>query len=245
MQERGGTLEVRIEPAEVDAAIALRHPDLKPGAYVRLKVVDTGCGMTDNVMGRIFEPFFTTRGPGKGSGLGLAVVHGIVRSYGGAIVVYSEPGKGSVFNVYVPRFEGETAVEGIAQPDRPACGDERILLVEDEDAQRASLTEGLKRLGYRVTAAADGGSALAAFRNAPGAFDLVITDQIMPRMSGLELASALAKVRPGVPIILCTGFSEKVNGGTVGIDGIRELIMKPFTMTELSRIIRKVASRPS
>jgi len=242
MQDGGGKLEVRIEPAEVDETMAVRHPDLKPGPYARLRVADTGCGMTVGIKDRIFEPFFTTREPGKGSGLGLAVVHGIVRSYGGAIIVASEPGKGSSFDVYIPRFEGEISAEGTAGADRSIGGDERILLVEDESAQRTSLADGLARLGYRVTPAADGVHALTAFRNDPGAFDLVITDQIMPRMPGIELASELAKIRPEVPIILCTGFSEKIDGGTVGIHGIRELIMKPFTMTELTRLIRKVVS---
>ena len=146
-------LEVKLGPVEIDAAIAAGQPDLKPGPYVRLTVADSGCGMTPEILERIFEPFFTTREPGEGSGLGLAVVHGIVKSYDGAITVYSEPGKGSVFNVYLPRLEGEASGRGErrAARSRPG-GRERILLVEDEESQRTSLTRGLERLGYSVTA---------------------------------------------------------------------------------------------
>ena len=239
MGDKGGDLEIKLEPVEVDIAMVVRHPELKAGPFVRLTVADSGCGMSRELMERIFEPFFTTRGPGGGSGLGLAVVHGIVRNYNGTVTVYSEPGQGSVFSVYLPRLQAEILSAETAQPLQPVRGHERILLVEDEATQRASLARSLTRLGYRVTARAAGRSALTAFRRDPRAFDLVITDQSMPRMSGLELAAALVNVRPGVPIILCTGFSEKVQGETVGQNGIREFVMKPFTLQEISRLIRK------
>ncbi|OGD18394.1 MAG: hypothetical protein A2W03_06705 [Candidatus Aminicenantes bacterium RBG_16_63_16] len=233
-----GHLEVKLEPIEVDTALAARHPDLKPGPYVRLTVADTGCGMTAELMERIFEPFFTTRKHGEGSGLGLAVVHGIVKSYYGAITVYSEPGKGSVFNVYIPRLAGEALVGERGKRIRPERGKEHILLVEDEEAQLMGMARLLGRLGYRVTAKPSGRTALTAFKKKPDGFDLVITDQAMPRMTGVELAGALVKVRPDIPVILCTGFSEKVNGETVGHDGIRSFVMKPFTVQEISRHIR-------
>ncbi len=245
MLDNGGDLVVKLERVEVDEGMIVRHPDLKPGQHVRLTVTDTGCGMTKELMERIFEPFFTTRGPGGGSGLGLAVVHGIVKSYSGAITVYSELGKGSVFSVYIPRLDAETLAAGTAQPLQPVRGQERILLVEDEVTQRTSLAQSLTRLGYRVTVRAAGHSALTAFRKDPRAFDLVITDQSMPRMSGLELAAALVKVRPDIPIILCTGFSEKVNGGIIGRNGIREFVMKPFTLQEITRLIRKALKKES
>jgi len=243
MQERGGVLEVKLEPVDVDMAMVMRHPDLRPGPYVRLMVADSGCGMSQDVMDRIFEPFFTTRGPGKGSGLGLAVVHGIVKGYRGAITVYSEQGKGSVFSVYLPRLEAETAGDHAAKTLPPVGGRERVLLVEDEAAQRKSLAESLNRLGYRVTDRANGRSALSIFRKDPKAFDVVITDQAMPRMSGLELSAEIMKVRPDLPIILCTGFSEKVNGGSVEKSGVRDFIMKPFTLQEISRLIRKTLDK--
>ncbi len=233
-----GHLEVKLEPVQVDTTLAARHPDLKPGPYVRLTVADTGCGMTSDLMERIFEPFFTTRKHGEGSGLGLAVVHGIIKSYDGAITVYSEPGKGSVFNVYIPRLAGEASAGEKGKRVRLEKGEEHILLVEDEEAQLKGMTRLLERLGYRVTPKPSGRAALAAFKKKPDGFDLVITDQAMPRLTGVELARALIKVRPDIPIILCTGFSEKVNGETVGHDGIRSFVMKPFSIEEISKHIR-------
>jgi PAS domain S-box-containing protein len=245
MRDHGGDLEVTLKPVEVDEAMTVRHPDLEPGPYMLLTVADTGCGMTDEIVDRIFEPFFTTREQGQGSGLGLAVVLGIVKSYRGAILVRSKPGQGSVFDVYIPRLSAEALAAGNETPFTAARGRARILLVEDEEAQRASLARGLERLGYTVTAAADGRAALETFGNDPAAFDLVITDQTMPRMSGLELASELSTVRPDLPVILCTGFSEKVAGRTVGQNGIREMAMKPFTITEISQLIRKALGKES
>jgi PAS domain S-box-containing protein len=238
MSERAGHLEVKLEPVEVDSDMAARHPDLKPGTYVRLTVADNGCGMPPEVMERIFEPFFTTRKHGEGSGLGLAVVHGIVKSYDGAITVYSEPGKGTVFSVYIPRLTGEVEPGEKGEKTRPERGREHILLVEDEKSQLKSVARLLERLGYQVTAKPSGRTALTAFKKNPGAFDLVITDQAMPRMTGVELAEALVRVRPDIPIILCTGFSEKVNGETFGQNWIRAFIMKPFTIQEISKRIR-------
>jgi PAS domain S-box-containing protein len=238
MADRAGQVDVRLEPVQVDSALAARHPDLKPGPHVRLTVADTGCGMTRELMERIFEPFFTTRKHGEGSGLGLSVVHGIVKSYDGAITVYSEPGKGSVFNVFLPQWTGEAGAGKKDMKMRPEKGREHILLVEDEPSQLQGIARVLERLGYRVTAKPSGRAALASFRRKPEAFDLVITDQTMPRLSGVELARALTKIRPGIPVILCTGFSEKVNGETVGRYGIRAFVMKPFTMQEISKHIR-------
>jgi len=192
---------------------------------------------------RIFEPFFTTRKHGEGSGLGLSVVHGIINSYDGAITAYSEPGKGSVFNVFLPQITAEAKDEEKGRRIRPEKGREHILLVEDEPSQLQGMARLLERLGYRVTAKPSGRAALAAFKKRPDAFDLVITDQTMPRMSGVELAGSLARVRPGLPVILCTGFSEKVNGETVGQYGIRAFVMKPFTMQEISKHIRAVLKK--
>jgi CheY-like chemotaxis protein len=220
--------------------MASRHAGLGPGPYVRLTVTDSGCGMPPEVLDRVFEPFFTTRRPGEGSGLGLSVVHGIVRGFGGAITAYSEMGKGSSFNVYLPLHEGE----GVTRPPSPlpqvVSGSERILLVDDDPAQLQSLARMLRKLGYTVTARASGPAALTAFKKDPDAFDLVLTDQTMPRMSGWELAQSLVKIRPDVPIILNTGFSEKINGEVVGRNGIRAFLMKPFSTGELSALIRKV-----
>jgi CheY-like chemotaxis protein len=196
--------------------------------------------MSREVLGRVFEPFFTTRSPGEGSGLGLSVVHGIVKSYGGAITAYSEAGKGSTFSVFLPLLpEGATVPETASTPAAES-GSERVLLVDDDPVQLKSLARMLERLGYKITARSSGRTAVTAFKKDPDAFDLVVTDQTMPRMSGIDLAKSLVQVRPDIPIILNTGFSEKVNGETVGHDGIRAFIMKPFTARELSGLIRRV-----
>ena len=240
MKGKPGRLEVRLDPVNIDTAMATRHAGLKPGPYVRLAVADSGCGMPREILSRIFEPFFTTRSPGEGSGLGLSVVHGIVRSYGGAITAYSELGKGSTFSVFLPLVLQETAPAEAAAAPEAETGSERILLVDDDAAQLKSLARMLERLGYKITTRSSGRTAAAAFKKDPEAFDLVITDQTMPGISGAELARDIVKVRPDIPIILNTGFSEKVNGESVGKDGIRAFIMKPFTARELSVLIRKV-----
>ncbi len=234
-----GLIDVKLEAIQVDAALAARHPDLKPGAYVRLTVADSGCGMSRETLERIFEPFFTTRSQGEGSGLGLSVVHGIVKSYGGTVTAYSEVGKGSTFSVYLPCFLKKGQLREPAAP-RIETGSERILLVDDDQAQLKGLARMLERFGYKVTARSSGRTAATAFKKDPSAFDLIVTDQTMPRMSGIELARSLVKVRPDIPVILCTGFSEKVNGENVGHDGIRAFIMKPFTAQEIAGLIRKV-----
>ena len=240
MRGKPGRLEVKLDTAYVDAAMAARHSGLKPGPYVRLSVADSGCGMSREVLSRVFEPFFTTRSPGEGSGLGLSVVHGIVKSYGGAITAYSEVGKGSTFSVFLPLLPEDSRLPEKMSAPSAETGTERILLVDDDPVQLKSLARMLEKLGYKVTARASGQTAATAFKRNPNAFDLVVTDQTMPRMSGLELAKSLVQIRPDIPIILNTGFSERVNGESVGKDGIRAFIMKPFTARELSGLIRRV-----
>jgi CheY-like chemotaxis protein len=235
-----GFLEVKLDTVRVDAAMAARHPDLRPGPYVRLTVADSGCGMSRETMERIFEPFFTTRNQGEGSGLGLSVVHGIVKSYGGAITAYSEAGKGSTFSVYLPCLQEEGQPRETPAAPEIETGSERILLVDDDPAQLKGLTRMLERYGYKVTARSSGRTASTTFKKDPSAFDLVITDQTMPRMTGVELAKAITKIRTDIPIILSTGFSERVNGETVGHHGIRAFIMKPFTAQEICGLVRKV-----
>jgi PAS domain S-box-containing protein len=242
MQERGGVLDVSICEIEVDDEMALRHPDLKPGPFLRLTVGDTGTGMTPEVMERAFDPFFTTKKHGEGSGMGLALVHGIVNDYSGAITVYSEVGKGTTFNVFFPRIKAaesrpETGVESLPG------GAGRILLVDDEKVQVQSMRNILKRLGYQVTARTDAREALEAFRRDPDRFDLVITDQIMPKLTGAQLAARLLELRPGLPIILCTGFSEQVDSDGARAVGIRGFLMKPFSIGEMAAAIKKVLGK--
>jgi CheY-like chemotaxis protein len=238
MRESGGKLGVRLAAAKVDVAMSAAHPDLKPGPYLRLTVSDTGHGMSPDVMERIFDPFFTTKKPGEGTGLGLSVVQGIVRNYGGAITVYSKSGVGSTFNVFLPRIEDEQEPEEVPAATI-AGGKERILLVEDEREQLEAFRNMLQKLGYQVVARTNSLTALSDFRADPDAFDLVITDQTMPQMKGTTLAEEMLKIRPDLPIILCTGFSEVVNGERAKLLGIREFVMKPFSVGEIATAIRR------
>lgn len=239
MREQGGVLSVSLENIDLDAASALYLPDLHPGPYMKLTVSDTGRGIDSSVIDRIFDPYFTTKGRGEGTGLGLAVVHGIVKGLGGAIKVQSEVGKGTAFEIFLPR---EKETEAKTEPISPAAvptGKESILLVDDEIALSAMAARMLENLGYHVTAATDSGEAFELFRSNPHRFDLVITDQTMPRLTGAELARQILSLRPDIPIILCTGFSDLVDRESAEAIGIRAFMMKPVTMTNLAETVRK------
>ena len=239
MQGRDGILNIALGAVEVDDLTAPENPELDPGTYAALTVTDTGCGMTPEIMDRVFDPFFTTKKPREGSGLGLSVVHGIVESYGGAITVSSELGRGSCFRILLP--QATSSQEQYQAPSilSPGAG-ERILLVEDEAAQRERLAVLLGRLGYSVTARQDGSEALAAFETDPGDFDVIVTDQAMPKMSGYQLAEAVSRIRPGIPVVLCTGFSDTVDRERARTIGIREFVMKPFSLSDISATLRRV-----
>ncbi|MGA3118148.1 MAG: PAS domain S-box protein [Syntrophobacteraceae bacterium] len=235
-----GILEVRLSPvnlSETDLADQL-IVDLKPGPYLRLTVSDTGCGMDAGTMERIFDPYFTTKEVGKGSGLGLAVVNGIVNRHEGAITVRSEPGKGTTFSVYIPRVDVQSEVT-MKVDDLLPQGPERILFVDDEPAVMKMVTRLLEPLGYKVTHQTDSVSALQVFRSNPDEFDLVITDYAMPILTGMDLAKEVRRIRPDMPIMLCTGFSEKITSDSVKKLGM-ELLMKPYSMREFSEVVRKI-----
>ena len=239
MREKGGTLEVSLRAITIDTGELLPEPDMAPGEYLVLSVSDTGQGMDDGVMKRIFEPFFTTKEKGQGTGLGLSVVYGIVKSHNGGIRVSSRPGQGSVFSVYLPaaRAVAEVKSETVSWDTLPT-GTERILFVDDEEPI-VELGQGvLCRLGYTVVAKRSGREALETFR-VDGAFDLVITDQTMPGMTGVMLAAELLKLRPDLPVILCTGYSESVSRETAQEVGIREFLMKPLSKRELAGAVRR------
>jgi PAS domain S-box-containing protein len=237
MRERGGILKVELKAVDVEQELSGRHSELHPGPHVRLTVGDTGCGMTAEVMDRVFDPFFTTKPPGEGTGLGLSVVYGIVKSYGGGITVASEPGQGSTFSVFMPRI-GAAKEEIRARPELVRGSGERVLLVEDDAVQLKGVMALLERLGYAVTARADSAEALAVFERDPLGFDLLITDQTMPKLTGSQLAEAVLKIRPGLPVILCTGFSEIIDNDKAALIGIRKFVYKPFGMREISETIR-------
>ena len=239
MREKGGVLEIRLSDVDVTSDGAASHLELDPGSYVKLTVVDTGHGMDRATIERIFDPFFTTKKPGEGTGMGLAVVHGIVKSCGGAIVVDSDPGEGATFEVFLPRIEGDFLPEtDLAAP--MATGNERILFVDDEEDLVDMAQQMLERLGYSVVATTSSLEALEVFKAEPDHFALVITDQTMPHMTGADLAKELMRIRPDIPIILCTGFSEVITAEEAKAIGIREFVMKPFATREIAEIARHV-----
>jgi PAS domain S-box-containing protein len=239
MREKGGRLEIGLSEVSLDEESASRQVDLKPGAYLRLTVKDTGHGMAPDVIARVFEPFFTTKKQGEGVGMGLAVVHGIIKSHGGAITVASRLGKGTTFTIYLPRIIGPPKAKEEA-PQAFAGGTERVLFVDDEDIQVRAMNKLLEHLGYRVVGLSDPGAALELFRRQPEAFDLAIMDQTMPSMAGIDLAREILRVRPGLPVILCTGYSETINEEDALASGISAFMLKPFSVKEIAETIRRV-----
>jgi CheY-like chemotaxis protein len=242
MRANGGALRVNLTEFEVDTTFVSRHPNLRPGPYLKLTVTDTGHGMEPAVMERIFDPYFTTKDVGEGTGMGLAVVQGIVHSHGGEITVYSEPGRGTAFHVFLPRFEGDTNHEEKTE-DVVIGGTERVLFVDDEALLADLGQELLESLGYTVTVTLRSREALKLFNSDPQAFDLVITDMTMPGLTGRELARNLLSIRPDIPIILCTGFSEQTKGKQIMEIGIREVITKPYVLHTIATTIRRVLDK--
>ena len=239
----GGILTITTTNAEVGGRAAGRWPQLPPGGYVTLAVRDTGVGMSRDVQERIFEPFFTTKGPGHGTGLGLSSVYGIVAQSGGHVFATSVPGAGSTFTIYLPVHLAEVDPAPEHPPRAPARGDETVLLVEDEALVRQLTHEILRRNGYRVLEAADGIEALGVVRNYDGQIDLLLTDVVMPRMSGHELVEQARPLRPAMQVLYVSGYSEEaiLRQGqlTAGI----ELLPKPFTPGVLTAKIRELLDR--
>ena len=239
MGEKGGILEVSLKNIEMDEESAIHYYKLSSGKYVRLTVSDTGNGIEPKILKRIFDPYFTTKGVGEGSGMGLSVVHGIVKSHGGGISVGSEPGKGTIFHILFPCIEDKPEPE-VEIAVEITGGNERILFVDDEKAMVDAIRPMIERLGYKLTARTSSIEALDAFRANPGGFDLVITDFTMPNMTGMELAKALFKLRSDIPVILCTGYSEHINENKAKAIGVRAFLMKPVALSEIANTIRKV-----
>lgn len=241
MEKESGRLEVLLGTKEFGEETIVHTGKLPAGRYVSLCVSDTGGGMPIDFLERIFEPYFTTKKAGEGTGLGLAVVYGIVKDYGGGITVESELGKGSTFTLYLPAVEGaEPEEEAKARQSRLPWGRERILFVDDEPPIIKLGKEYLQRLGYDVTTMQDSMDALRLFRKDPDGFDLVITDMTMPKMTGDELATAILSIRPEMPIILCTGYSRRMSVQKAKEIGIRAFIMKPLAQQDLANTVREV-----
>jgi PAS domain S-box-containing protein len=238
MLEKGGTLDVELSDFSVGPLDGDSH-GIKPGLYMKLTVRDTGTGIPAQIKDRIFDPFFTTKAVGEGTGLGLSVVMGIVKQSGGYINVESEPGKGSTFSVYFPKVAGELVADIKGKEEAPT-GTERILLVDDEEALLEMGKQILTRLGYKVTSQMSSEVALALVEESPSHFDLVITDQTMPDMTGVELAEKILAIRPDIPVILCTGFSHLVDADSARATGIKGFAMKPLTKREIAKTVREV-----
>ncbi|MEW5724168.1 MAG: ATP-binding protein, partial [Thermodesulfobacteriota bacterium] len=240
MRATGGVLELGLDIVTISGQQAHLMDELPPGDYQVLAISDTGPGMIPEVKNHIFEPFFTTKERGEGTGLGLSVVHGIVKGHGGTVNVYSEPGQGAVFKVYLPLVEGRKEAGPAPRQIPPPGGTERVLFVDDEASLVEVARHMLEFLGYDVTTFTDSREALEMFKSDLAAFDLVVTDQTMPKMTGAELAREMMALRPDLPIILCTGFSHQVDAASARALGIRRLLPKPFTHQEMAEKVREV-----
>ena len=240
LPDGNGVVKFRLERVEFDPEAAWKIPGLPPGSYLRLSVSDTGQGMPPEVIRRIFDPYFTTKERGKGTGLGLAVVHGIVKNHDGAITVESELGRGTTFEVYLPRARGAEKTEKSSKSQEgPSPGRERILYVDDEQLVTQVGKQMLEKLGYEVVPMMDSQEALELFRAQPDRFDLVVTDMTMPNLTGDKLALELMAIRPNIPIVLCTGYSERITEMKAKELGIREYVSKPFALNDLARAVHR------
>jgi PAS domain S-box-containing protein len=237
--QQPGVIEIEVQGVEITSSERSRFPDIDSGPYVKLSVRDTGQGIPHEIQERIFDPYFTTKEKGVGTGLGLAVVHGIIQKSGGAIDVESEPGKGSTFHIYLPRADLITPCQA-EQPGLPIGGSECILFVDDEKVLVDVGERILKRLGYDVVARTSPIEALELFKAKPNGFDLVITDQTMPGMTGDAFAKELIKINPEIPVILCTGYSQLIDQERAQEKGIKAFVMKPILINEMDAAIRKV-----
>jgi|GEM_PF-1412252 len=239
MEDKGGILEFSLKDVVMDRGVTREKLDLEPGNYIEIKVSDTGTGIVPEIIGTIFDPYFTTKGPGEGTGMGLAMVHGIVKSYGGKISVDSKPGQGTLFRIYLP-VARKRREHHPYQSETIPTGAERILFVDDEAPIAKMGGRTLEGFGYTVSIRTSSIEALKLFRTKPNDFDLVITDMTMPNMTGDRLAVEMMKIRPDIPVIICTGFSKKISDDSIATIGIRAVAYKPIVKADLARIVRKV-----
>ena len=239
MEDTGGQLKVSLKQVKLGMH-NLINPDMEPGIYACLAVVDSGVGMDADLTKKIFDPFFTTKEQGKGTGMGLSVVHGIVRSNGGAIQIYSRPGEGSQFYVYLPVIKSAFEKQIIQNENNVQPGTGKILLVDDEKAIISMEKRMLERLGYQVASHTSSLEALEIFRENPDKFDLVITDMAMPNMSGDQLSVEMTKIRPDIPVLLCTGYSETMSEEKAVSIGIKGFLLKPIRMKDLAQKVSEI-----
>lgn len=239
MEESGGSLKITLKQVKMEPNPWV-FPDLSAGEYALLKVIDTGTGIEKDIMDKIFNPYFTTKENTKGTGLGLSIVHGIVKNWNGDIRIYSEPGQGTEVDVYLPMLEQSITIHDIEESKTIPRGTEKILLVDDEEVIARMETNILQQLGYRITMCTGSIEALEAFKANQDDFDLVITDMTMPDMTGVQLANEIKKIRPGIPVIIFTGFSDHIDEEKCKALNIQGYAMKPLMKREIAETIRKV-----
>lgn len=243
MSEKGGTLTVGLHELEVSEALARKVMGLRPGTYHCITVSDTGIGMPAEVIERIFEPFYTTKQRGQATGLGLSVVHGIVRAHGGAIEVQSTPGAGSTFRVYLPAIQAQLPAAAPATARRERGEGQRILYLDDEEPLVYLITRVLQRLGYQVEGFIDSSVALETFRQNPQGFDAVVTDLSMPGMPGTEFARQVLAIRPELPVVMTSGYVRPEDRDQALALGVRELLLKPNTVEALGEVLHRLLQR--
>lgn len=239
MEDTGGILQIQLKSIHIDNETELGPLTLEPGQYAELIISDTGCGIGPDIIDKIFDPYFTTKGQGKGTGMGLAIIHGIITSYNGGITVESTLGKGTTFHVYFPVVAQEEMAT-VKEVETIPLGCDRVLFVDDEELLAEMGKDMLERLGYQVTTRRSSLEALATFQNNPDGFDVIITDQTMPGMTGSDLSQRLLQIRPDIPIILCTGYSNLIDEDSSKALGIKEFALKPLTKQVIAKLIRKV-----
>jgi len=243
-QERSAALEVSLTDVLLGAKSIPPHSGLQAGSYVKLTVKDTGHGIDPSILDRIFDPFFTTKERGTGTGLGLSVVYGIVKSHGGAVKVASSPGQGTTFDVFFPVIKAAVRKPAVKEALLP-LGLERVLVVDDEPLLASAIKQMLERLGYMVQFRTSGVDALEAFRHQSPQhpYDLIITDMTMPHLTGADLALEVHRLQPQIPIIICTGFNENIDAEKAESLGIQGFLMKPVVLKDLANMVRKVLDR--
>ena len=239
VEEKNGTIDIELKEIDIKEN---EIPDsaLQPGQYIRFSVSDNGIGIPRNIKHQVFEPYFTTKEKGKGTGLGLAVVYGIVKEHKGEIKVYSELGKGTTFNVFLPLMKKSSEIATVDNVARAAIGTESILLVDDEVSVAKLEGQMLSRLGYQVIVKTNSRDALNVFRSNPDSFDLVISDMTMPDMTGDQLSKEILSIKPDIPIIICTGFSERINKEQAELLGVKGFLMKPVVKIDMAQMVRNV-----
>ncbi|WP_240192173.1 hybrid sensor histidine kinase/response regulator [Desulforhopalus vacuolatus] len=239
MEKTGGNLDISLKEVNLSSEYLIHEPGIADGTFIQLSIADSGVGIPPTVKAKIFDPYFTTKEAGKGTGMGLAMVHGIVKSYGGVISLYSELGDGTVFNVFLPVVEKELLSQK-EKIDQIPSGKERILFVDDEESLGKMSKTMLERIGYHVTVRKSSFEALETFQKQPDQFDLVITDQTMPAMTGSEMSRRMLQIRPDIPIILCTGYSSTISEEKAKSMGIKDFALKPLEKKDIATLIRKV-----